>query len=113
MTHACQAGCPIACSNVYNGPDGKYLTSGMEYETIALNGSNLCIDDIDVVALIDRQCDDAGLDTMETGATIGGAAEAGLLSYGDSWSLSGRWRQVRRWEENWGKERNASEKALE
>ena len=41
MTHACQAGCPIACSNVYNGPDGKYLTSGMEYETIALNGSNL------------------------------------------------------------------------
>lgn len=84
MTHACQAGCPIACSNVYNGPDGKYLTSGMEYETIALNGANLCIDDIDVVALIDRQCDDAGLDTMETGATIGVAAEAGLLSYGDS-----------------------------
>ncbi len=83
MTHACQAGCPIACSNVYNGPDGKYLTSGMEYETIALNGSNLSIDDIDVVALIDRQCDDAGLDTMETGATIGVAAEAGLLSYGD------------------------------
>lgn len=83
MTHACQTGCPIACSNVYNGPDGKYLTSGMEYETIALNGSNLSIDDMDVVALIDRLCDDAGLDTMETGATIGVAAEAGLLSYGD------------------------------
>lgn len=84
MTHACQAGCPIACSNVYHGPDGRYLTSGMEYETIALNGSNLSVDDIDVVALIDRLCDDAGLDTMETGATIGVAAEAGLLSYGDS-----------------------------
>ena len=84
MTHACQTGCPISCSNVYNGPDGKYLTSGMEYETIALNGSNLSIDDIDVVALIDRLCDDAGLDTMETGATLGVAAEAGLLSYGDS-----------------------------
>ncbi len=83
MTHACQAGCPIACSSVYHGPDGAYLTSGMEYETIALNGSNLGIGDIDIVAAIDRLCDDAGLDTMETGATVGVAIEAGLLPFGD------------------------------
>ena len=54
MTHACQVGCPIACSNVYHGPDGEYLTSGMEYETIALNGSNLDVADLDTVAAVDR-----------------------------------------------------------
>lgn len=84
MTHACQVGCTIACSNVYHGPDGQYLTSGMEYETIALNGSNLAIGDLDTVAAIDRLCDDAGLDTMETGTTIGVAIEAGLLPFGDT-----------------------------
>lgn len=83
MTHACQTGCPIACSSVYHGPDGKYLTAGMEYETIALVGSNLGISDIDTVAAIDRLCDDAGLDTMETGATVGVAVEAGILPFGD------------------------------
>ena len=57
MTHACQVGCPIACSNVYHGPDGEYLTSGMEYETIALNGSNLDVADLDTVAAVDRLCE--------------------------------------------------------
>lgn len=84
MRHACQKGCVIACSNVYHGPDGNYLTSGFEYETIALNGSNLGINDLDVVAQIDRLCDDFGLDTMETGVTIGIAMENGLLEFGDA-----------------------------
>lgn len=81
--HACQTGCPIACSPSYLGPDGQHLTSGLEYETIALLGPNLGIDDMDVVAELDRLCDDAGLDTMETGTTIGVAMEAGLLPFGD------------------------------
>lgn len=95
MSHACQVGCPIACSNVYHGPDGEYLTSGMEYETIALNGSNLDVADLDTVAAVDRLCDDTGLDTMETGATIAMAMEAGLLPYGDSAGILDMIRQMR------------------
>jgi aldehyde:ferredoxin oxidoreductase len=81
--HACQTGCIIRCSNVYHGPDGKYLTSGLEYETIGLVGSNCLISNLDTVAAIDRMCDDFGLDTMETGATIGVVMESGKIAWGD------------------------------
>jgi len=80
----CMHGCPIRCSNTYNDGMGRYLTSSLEYETIALLGSNLGIDDLDIIAEMDRLCDDFGLDTMEIGAAIGVAMEAGLLSFGDS-----------------------------
>ena len=83
MKHACHAGCVIFCSNVINDADGNYLTSGFEYETIGLNGSNCGIHDIDVVAQIDRMCDDLGVDTMETGCTIGVSMEAGRIAFGD------------------------------
>jgi len=81
--HACQAGCVISCSNVYNDEQGNYLTSGLEYETIVLNGSNCGISSLDIIAKIDRMCDDLGLDTIETGATIGVCMEAGKIVFGD------------------------------
>ncbi len=81
---ACQPGCPIRCSNIYNDKDGNYLTSGFEYETVGLCGSNLCISDMDVVAAIDRFCDDFGVDTIETGATLGVCMEAGKIAWGDA-----------------------------
>ncbi len=56
----------------------------MEYETIALLGSNCGIGDLDDVAALDRLCDDYGLDTMEMGVTLGVAMEGGLLSFGDA-----------------------------
>lgn len=84
MTHACQPGCLIRCSNVYHDKKGNYLTSGLEYETIALNGSNTGIGDFDVIAAIDRVCDELGIDTIETGATIAVAMDVGLLPFGDS-----------------------------
>jgi aldehyde:ferredoxin oxidoreductase len=83
MKHACHAGCVIQCSNIINDSDGNYLTSGFEYETIGLNGANCGIRDIDVVARIDRVCDDLGIDTMETGCTIGVCMEAGRIPFGD------------------------------
>jgi aldehyde:ferredoxin oxidoreductase len=82
-SHPCHPGCVIACSNTYVDKDGKYVTSGLEYETIVMNGANLGIDDIDIIAQIDRLCDDIGLDTVETGATLGVAMEGGLKSFGD------------------------------
>lgn len=80
----CMPGCPIRCKQTYLDNKGEYLTSGLEYETIALLGSNCGIDDLDAIAKMDRLCDDYGLDTMEMGAAIGVAMEAGLLSFGDA-----------------------------
>ncbi len=79
----CQVGCVVRCSNTYNDSKGNYLTSGLEYETVALCGTNCMIDDLDTIAKIDRMCDDLGLDTIETGATIGVCMEAGKIPWGD------------------------------
>lgn len=84
MSHICQPGCIIRCSQVYNDPDGNYLTSGFEYETIGLLGANCGIRDIDVIARLDRLCDDLGVDTMDTGCAIGVCMEAGLIPFGDA-----------------------------
>ncbi len=82
-TEACSPGCVIRCSNMYVDEKGNYLTSGFEYETIAMNGSNLLIGDLDILAQIDRTCDDLGLDTIEMGNAMAVAMEAGLLKWGD------------------------------
>lgn len=83
MGHPCMKGCVIRCSNVFNDKKGQYLTSSLEYETIALMGSNLDIDDLDTIAKLDFLCDDYGLDTIETGATIGILTQAGLFDFGN------------------------------
>lgn len=83
MGHACSPGCAIRCSNIYHGPDGRHLTSGLEYESIGMLGSNLEIGNLDDIARIERKCDDYGLDTIEVGAAIGVAMEAGLIPFGD------------------------------
>ena len=41
-------------------------------------------DDLDAIAQIDRLDDDFGLDTIEMGATIAVAMEAGLAQFGDA-----------------------------
>lgn len=81
--HACSRGCAVRCSNIFNNVNNNYVTSGLEYETIALLGSNCGINNLDEIAQLDRLCDDLGLDTMETGVSLGVAMEAGALSFGD------------------------------
>ena len=51
----------------------------MEYETIILMGSNCGIDDLDVIAKMNRICDELGIDTMEKGATIGVIMESVMI----------------------------------
>ena len=80
-THACMAGCAIRCSNNYGGADGKSLVSPLEYETIGLMGSNLGIGDLDTVARMNWAVNDLGLDSIEVGAALGVAADAGLLEW--------------------------------
>jgi aldehyde:ferredoxin oxidoreductase len=81
--HGCMTGCIVQCSNTVNDAQGKYVTSALEFETVALCGSNLCISDLDQVAQLDRLCDDLGLDTIETGGALGLAMECGALAFGD------------------------------
>ena len=83
-THACMAGCIIRCSNCFGGPDGKSIVSPVEFETIGLVGSNLGIDNLDDVARLNYEINDLGLDTIEIGAALGVAAEAGLMNFGDA-----------------------------
>jgi aldehyde:ferredoxin oxidoreductase len=82
-THACMAGCTIRCSNVFAGEDGDEIVSPLEYETIGLMGSNLGIDSLDKIGRMNWQVNDLGLDSIEIGAALGVAAEAGLMDWGD------------------------------
>ncbi|KKL52250.1 hypothetical protein LCGC14_2287390, partial [marine sediment metagenome] len=49
----------------------------------AMLGANLGIDDLDVVMHLEKMCDNLGLDTMEMGAALGVAGDAGVLTFGD------------------------------
>ena len=83
-THACMAGCVIRCSNVFSDQSGEQvIVAPVEYETIGLMGSNLGIDNLDVIAQMNREANDLGLDSIEIGAALGVACEAGLMSFGD------------------------------
>jgi len=84
ISHACMPGCVIKCSNVYAGPDGETLVTPIEYETIGLMGSNLGIDDPDMIARLNDIANDMGMDTIETGAAMGVAAEAGVIPFEDA-----------------------------
>ncbi len=84
MGNACMPGCIVRCSPIFHDPDGNHLTSALEYETVAMLGANLGIDDLDAVARMDRQCDELGLDTIEAGCAIGVLNDAGLFEFGDA-----------------------------
>jgi aldehyde:ferredoxin oxidoreductase len=82
-THACMPGCTIRCSNIFGGEDGKMIVSPLEYETIGLMGSNLGIGCLDTIARMCWQVNDLGVDSIDVGAALGVAAEAGLMKWGD------------------------------
>lgn len=82
-SHACMPGCVIQCSNEYVDAEGKELVSPLEYETLGLLGTNCGLDDPDDIARLNHVCNDLGIDTIETGATIGVLMEAGQGAFGD------------------------------
>jgi aldehyde:ferredoxin oxidoreductase len=83
-THACHRGCVIQCSGIFLDKDGHYMTKQPEYETVWAHGGNCGIDDLDSIARLDRMDDDIGVDTIEMGATIAVAMEAGIAEFGDA-----------------------------
>jgi aldehyde:ferredoxin oxidoreductase len=82
-THACMPGCIIQCSNVYYDEAGKELVSPVEYETLGLLGTNCGLRHPDNLARMNHYCNELGIDTIETGATIGVLMDAGLAPFGD------------------------------
>lgn len=83
VRHNCHKGCIIMCSQVFNDKEGRYKTSGFEYESIWAMGADCCVDNLDVLAEADHWLDDLGLDTVEIGVAFGVAMEAGVLGFGD------------------------------
>ena len=82
-SHACMPGCAIQCSNVYVDAAGKEITSPVEYETLALLGTNCGLREPDHLAEMNQYCNELGIDTIETGATIAVLMDAGLAKFGD------------------------------
>ena len=89
-------GCIVGCSNILTDEKGEMIVSGLEYETIALAGSNCMIDDLDTIARINHLCNDIGVDTMDVGAAIAVGMEAGLLEWGDGKAALGLIEEIRK-----------------
>ena len=101
----CVRGCNIQCSNEFADPKGKTLVASLQYENIGLLGSNCGIGDVDEVARINHLCNQVGVDTIEAGAAIGVAMEAGVIAFGDAKGakdLVGRSARARRSAGCWG-----------
>ncbi|NOR26740.1 MAG: aldehyde ferredoxin oxidoreductase [Desulforhopalus sp.] len=83
-THKGCSQCIINCSNEFVTEKGEYVTSSLEYETIWSMGGMIGNDNLDAIAKLDFLCDDIGLDTMNTGAALAVAFDAGYREFGDT-----------------------------
>jgi len=82
-------GCPncnMICGSIVIDTDGR--ESELDYENVAMLGSNIGIGDLKQVATLNRMCDELGLDTIGAGSCIGfamEAAEKNLIDLNISW----------------------------
>jgi aldehyde:ferredoxin oxidoreductase len=85
--------CTMCCSNICLVKNGKYtgtVVEGPEYESCAMLGPNLGIDNFAAILTANRLCDELGVDTISTGNIVGAVIEGyekGVLSLSD---LDGR-----------------------
>ncbi|MFX1392806.1 MAG: aldehyde ferredoxin oxidoreductase C-terminal domain-containing protein [Promethearchaeota archaeon] len=93
---ACSPTCVIKCSNLFVDENGNHITSSLEYETMAMNGSNCLINDLDSLAKIDHLCDDIGIDTIEFGVTMGVAMDSGKIRWGDAEKIFEIFEEIRK-----------------
>lgn len=89
--------CPIGCSKTVNIDDGPYAGTrghGPEYETLGGFGGLLLNGDLNSISHINMLCNDYGIDTISTSASIAcafEAAERGLLSEDEQDGLDLSW----------------------
>jgi aldehyde:ferredoxin oxidoreductase len=70
--------CIIGCGRVTEVKEGPFQlpeTAGPEYETLALFGSNLLIDNLEAINYANYLCNDYGIDTIGVGGAIAFAME--------------------------------------
>ncbi|MEM2320474.1 MAG: aldehyde ferredoxin oxidoreductase family protein [Candidatus Bathyarchaeia archaeon] len=78
--------CPVRCGQVKvvkSGPFAGFMTEGPEFETTYSLGTMVGINYLPAIIAADRLCDEYGLDTISTGASIAFAmelVEKGILS---------------------------------
>jgi aldehyde:ferredoxin oxidoreductase len=81
--------CPMSCGNICLVKNGKYagvVTEGPEYESCAMLGSNLGIDNFAAILAGNQLCDELGIDTISTGNLVGAVIEGyenGIISLAD------------------------------
>jgi aldehyde:ferredoxin oxidoreductase len=82
-------GCSMCCGNLCLVKQGKYIgtvTEGPEYESCAMLGSNLGVENYAAVLRATQLCDELGMDTISVGSLIGAVIEGyekGVLSLED------------------------------
>jgi aldehyde:ferredoxin oxidoreductase len=85
---ACFA-CAMSCGNICLVKQGRYVgtvTEGPEYESCAMLGSNLGVDNYAAVLHANQLCDELGMDSISTGSLVGAVIEGyekGVLSLSD------------------------------
>jgi len=89
---ACFA-CSMSCGNICLVKRGRYIgtvVEGPEYESCAMLGSNVGVDNFDAVLHANQLCDELGIDSISTGSLVGAVIEGyekGIISLED---LDGR-----------------------
>lgn len=66
--------CNMPCGNIVKDAEGKLVE--LDYENVAMLGSNIGIADLSRVAVLNRLADEYGIDTISLGNVIGFAMEA-------------------------------------
>ncbi|HDI74471.1 MAG TPA: aldehyde ferredoxin oxidoreductase [Thermoprotei archaeon] len=84
--------CPMPCGNVCIARRGKYAGSWgeLDYENVAMMGSNIGVDSMDAVVKMNFMADQLGLDAISTGSVIGFAMNLyseGIISEKDTGGL--------------------------
>jgi len=86
--------CVMGCHRRITNPEYKSETGGPEYETLAMIGSNLLIDDLHVLVRANDLCNRYGIDTIELGGVLGWAFECyenGLITKEETGGVELKW----------------------
>jgi aldehyde:ferredoxin oxidoreductase len=73
--YACSVRCKRVVETEYAGRPVEKRHGGPEYETISTFGSYCGVSDLDAISLANKICNEYGLDTIGTGATVAWAME--------------------------------------
>lgn len=89
--------CIVGCGREIKITEGEFSGvkgAGPEYETIGMLGSNLLIDDLEVICKANELCNRYGIDTISLGGIVGFAMECyehGLITLKDTNGLKLEW----------------------